>query len=50
VTGVRSQDFALYQSGSVQPVVDFEQLEIVLVITNFQPIEIEPLLPSPEQP
>ena len=46
VTGVRSQDFDLFQSGSVQPVVDFEQLEIVLVITNFQPIEIEPLLPT----
>jgi rod shape-determining protein MreC len=49
VTGVRSQDFDLFQSGSVQPVVDFEQLEIVLVVTNFQPIEIEPLLPD-EQP
>ncbi|MFN2150119.1 MAG: rod shape-determining protein MreC [Anaerolineales bacterium] len=46
VTGVRSQDFDLFQSGSVQPVVDFEQLEIVLVVTNFQPIEIEPLLPE----
>ena len=46
VTGVRSQDFDLFQSGSVQPVVDFEQLEIVLVVTNFQPIEIEPLLPD----
>ncbi len=46
VTGVRSQDFDLFQSGSVQPVVDFEQLEIVLVIANFQPIDIEPLLPT----
>ncbi len=50
VTGVRSQDFDLFQSGSVQPVVDFEQLEIVLVISNFQPIEIGPLLPPSEQP
>ena len=46
VTGVRSQDFDLFQSGSVQPVVDFEQLEIVPVIANFQPIDIEPLLPT----
>jgi len=46
VTSIRSQDFDLFQSGSVQPVVDFEQLEIVLVITNFQPIDIEPLLPA----
>lgn len=48
VTGVRSQDYDLFQSGSVQPVVDFEQLEIVLVISNFQPIDIEPLLPPTE--
>ncbi len=50
VTGIRSQDYDLFQSGSVQPVVDFEQLEIVLVITNFQPIDIGPLLPPSEQP
>jgi rod shape-determining protein MreC len=49
VTSLRIQDFDLFQSGSVQPVVDFEQLEIVLVISNFQPIEIEPLLPIEEQ-
>ena len=46
ITGVRSQDFDLFQSASVQPVVDFEQLEIVLVISNFRPIDIEPLLPE----
>jgi rod shape-determining protein MreC len=50
VTGVRSQDFDLYQSGSVQPVVDFSQLEIVLVISNFQPIDISPLLPESWSP
>jgi rod shape-determining protein MreC len=49
VTSVRSQDYDLFQSGSVQPVVDFEQLEIVLVITNFQPIDIEPLLPLSDE-
>jgi rod shape-determining protein MreC len=50
VTSLRSQDYDLFQSGSVQPVVDFEQLEIVLVITNFQPIDLGPLLPPPEEP
>ena len=50
ITGIRSQDYDLFQSGSVQPVVDFEQLEIVLVISNFQPIDIGPLLPPSEQP
>jgi len=49
ITGVRSQDFDLFQSASVQPVVDFEQLEIVLVISNFRPIDIEPLLPAERQ-
>ncbi|MBN1668617.1 MAG: rod shape-determining protein MreC [Anaerolineales bacterium] len=46
VTSVRSQDFDLFQSGSVQPVVDFSQLEIVLVISNFQPADITPLIPE----
>jgi len=45
VTSVRSQDYELFQSASVQPVVDFTKLEIVLVITNFQPIDISPLIP-----
>lgn len=43
VSGVRKQDFALFQTGSVQPVVDFSRLEIVLVITNFKPVDVTPL-------
>jgi len=50
VTSVRSQDYDLFQSASLQPVVDFEQLDIVLVITNFQPVDITPLIPSSEEP
>lgn len=50
ITSVRSQDYDLFQSASVQPVVDFEQLEIVLVITNFQPIDISPLVPPSGNP
>ena len=50
VTSIRSQDYDLFQNGSVQPVVDFEQLEIVLVVTNFQPIDMTPLLPPSEEP
>ncbi len=47
ITSVRSQDFDLFQSASIQPVVDFVKLEIVLVITNFQPVDTSPLkLPS----
>jgi rod shape-determining protein MreC len=50
ITSVRSQDIDLFQSASVQPIVDFEQLEIVLVITNFQPLDTTPLIPAPESP
>jgi rod shape-determining protein MreC len=44
VSGVRKRDQDLYQRASVHPVVDFSQLSIVLVITNFQPIDYEPLI------
>lgn len=50
VTGVRSQDYDLFQSASMQPVVDFTNLEIVLVITNFQPVDLSPLIPTPGVP
>jgi rod shape-determining protein MreC len=50
VTGIRSRDQDLFQRATIQTVADFSQLEIVLVITNFQPVDIEPLLPSQEGP
>jgi len=33
------QDYELYQSAIVQPTVDFDHLEAVLIITDFEPIE-----------
>jgi rod shape-determining protein MreC len=50
VTNVRKRDFELFQTANVQPAVDFRSLEIVLVITNFQPVNIEPLIPESEAP
>jgi rod shape-determining protein MreC len=50
VSSVRSQAQDLFQRASVQTAVDFSQLEIVLVITNFTPVDIEPLLPEQETP
>jgi len=50
VTGIRGQDQDLFKRATVQTVVDFNQLEIVLVITNFRPVDITPLLPSLENP
>jgi rod shape-determining protein MreC len=47
VGSVRSRDFDLFQQATVQPVVDFNRLEIVLVIVNFKPVDISPLNPVP---
>lgn len=50
VTSVRRFENALFQSASVQPVSDFSDLAIVLVIINFEPIDISPLVPGPGNP
>lgn len=50
VVTIRSEAFSLFQSASVQPAVDFSQLEIVLIITNFQPVDISPLIPTQSTP
>ncbi|MCW5875856.1 MAG: rod shape-determining protein MreC [Anaerolineales bacterium] len=47
VSNVRQEAQALFQVASVQPVVDFTRLEIVLVIVNFQPVDLTPLLSNP---
>jgi rod shape-determining protein MreC len=47
VVNIRSRDFDLFQQATVQPVVDFNGLEIVLVIVNFKPVDIAPLIPTP---
>ena len=47
VTNVRKRDFDLFQTAGVQPAVNFEDLQILLVIINFQPVDITPLLPTP---
>lgn len=47
VVSIRSRDFDLFQQATVQSVVDFNRLEIVLVIVNFKPVDISPLIPAP---
>jgi rod shape-determining protein MreC len=47
VVNIRSRDYDLFKQATVQPVVDFNRLQIVLVIVNFKPVDISPLLPSP---
>ena len=46
VLNVRKRDYELFQQANIQPVVAFTRLEIVLVITNFRPVNIEPLVPE----
>lgn len=50
ITSLRRRETDLFQQASVQPVVDFSKLEIVLLITNFRPVDIEPLVPTPGAP
>lgn len=47
VVNVRTRDFDLFQQATVQPVVDFNRLQIVLIIVNFEPVDITPLVPVP---
>jgi rod shape-determining protein MreC len=46
VSSVRKRESDLFQEATVQPVVDFSRLEIVLVIVNFRPVDINPLIPA----
>jgi len=41
VTAVRQRDIEMFQEADIRPTVDFNNLEVVLVITNFQPIGLE---------
>jgi rod shape-determining protein MreC len=50
ISGVRQRPVELFQTATVEPVVDFSQLEIVLVIVNFRPVNIAPLIPTPGTP
>jgi rod shape-determining protein MreC len=39
ITRVERREAELFQSATIQPAVDFDQLEVVFVITNFRPID-----------
>ncbi|HVN16121.1 MAG TPA: rod shape-determining protein MreC [Anaerolineales bacterium] len=47
VVTTRKVDYELFQQATVQSAVDFSRLEIVLVITNFRPVDVSPLSPTP---
>jgi rod shape-determining protein MreC len=47
VVSVRKLNYELFQQAAIQPNVDFSQLQLVLVITNFNPVDITPLIATP---
>lgn len=49
LSSVLKRENDLSQTAVIQPVVDFTSLKAVLVITNFKPVDIAPLVPTPVQ-
>jgi rod shape-determining protein MreC len=47
VVSVRNLEYELFQQAAIQPNVDFGRLQFVLVITNFRPVNIAPLIGTP---
>jgi rod shape-determining protein MreC len=45
VVSVRNLDYELFQQATIQPTVDFSSLQFVLIIVDFQPVDITPLIP-----
>ena len=50
ITEVEQRDIDTYQNASVRPSVNFSRLETVLVITTFEPLDMEQLLSGEESP
>lgn len=46
VVTIRKRETDLFQTASIQSVVDFSNLQAVLVIKNFSPVDISPLVPG----
>jgi len=42
----QQRENALFQTASIQPIVDFSSINAVLVINNFQSVDISPLIPE----
>ncbi len=42
IVEVRKRDYDMFQEAVVRPTVNFDQLEVVLVITNFKPLPGQP--------
>jgi rod shape-determining protein MreC len=47
VVSIRKLQSELFQQAAIQPNVDFTRLQFILVITNFNPVNITPLIGTP---
>ncbi len=47
VVSVRKLQSELFQQAAIQPNVDFNRLQFILIITNFKPVDIAPLIETP---
>lgn len=47
VLSTQRRENALFQTASVQPIVDFASINAVLVVSNFESVDISPLIPEP---
>ena len=47
ITSVRRRDYDVFQEADVQSAINFASLELVLIITNFTPLDLAPLLATP---
>jgi len=45
ITDIHQRDIEMFQQADIRPTVDFNNLEIVLVITSFLPADFERLVP-----
>jgi rod shape-determining protein MreC len=50
VTGVEQLNFEVLQKAVLAPAVDFTKLDIVLIITNFQPADVSPFFQATPTP
>ncbi len=49
VSSIAKEPNDLFQTGTIQTIVDFSNIGVVLVITNFRPLDITPLIPQTTQ-
>ena len=50
VISIRSQAQSIFQEADIKSAIDFNRLETVLIITNFQAPDLEPILATPAPP